>query len=216
MCPVSALVPGTSEVLSESLWDRTPLGGCGFSCDTQFWEEISQVDIFSSAPWGFKSKMMSRRDVEVGNWKKCQWKRRDLNYQSVYLFRTRRNTWKHYMKGETLHFVQLLSCVQFLETPWTAAHQASLSFTIIQSSLKLLSIESVMPSNHPILCHPFSSCLQSFSASQSFPMSWVFASSGQSIGTSASVQVLPMNLQGWFSLGLTSLISLLSQLYKNK
>ena len=45
-------------------------------------------------------------------------------------------------------------CVQLLETPWTAAHQASLSFTISQSLLKLMSIESVMPSNHLILCHP--------------------------------------------------------------
>jgi len=50
--------------------------------------------------------------------------------------------------------VQLLSCVRLLVTPWTAAHQASLSFTISQSLLKLMSIESVMPSNHLILCHP--------------------------------------------------------------
>ena len=50
--------------------------------------------------------------------------------------------------------VQLLSCVQLFETPWTAACQASLSFTISQSLLKLMSIESVMPSNHLILYHP--------------------------------------------------------------
>ena len=50
--------------------------------------------------------------------------------------------------------VQLLSCVQLFVNPWTAAHQASLSFTISQSLLKLMSIESVMPSNHLILCHP--------------------------------------------------------------
>ena len=50
--------------------------------------------------------------------------------------------------------VQLLSCVQLFVTPWTAAHQASLSFTISQSLLKLMSIESVMSSNHLILCHP--------------------------------------------------------------
>ena len=50
--------------------------------------------------------------------------------------------------------VQLLSCVQLFVTPWTAAHQASLSFTISQSLLKLMSIESVMPSNHLVLCHP--------------------------------------------------------------
>ena len=50
--------------------------------------------------------------------------------------------------------VQSLSSVQFFVTPRTAAHQASLSFTISQSLLKLMSIESVMPSNHLILCHP--------------------------------------------------------------
>ena len=49
---------------------------------------------------------------------------------------------------------QLLSHVQLFATPWTAAHQASLSFTISQSLLKLMSIESVMPSNHLILCRP--------------------------------------------------------------
>ena len=55
--------------------------------------------------------------------------------------------------------------------PGTAARQASLSFTISQSLLKLMSTESVMPSNHLILCCPFSSCPQSFPASRSFPMS---------------------------------------------
>ena len=50
--------------------------------------------------------------------------------------------------------LQLLSCVQLFAIPWTAAPQASLSFTISQSLLKLMSIESMMPSNHLILCHP--------------------------------------------------------------
>ena len=50
--------------------------------------------------------------------------------------------------------VQSLSCVQLFATPWTATHQASLSITNLQSLLKLMSIESVMPSNHLILCHP--------------------------------------------------------------
>ena len=58
---------------------------------------------------------------------------------------------------------------------------------------------------------PFSSCLQSFSASGSFPMSQFFASGGQSIGASASGSVLPMNVQDWFPLGLTGLIYLLSK-----
>ena len=57
---------------------------------------------------------------------------------------------------------------------------------------------------------PFSSCLQSFPASGSF-LSWLFASSGQSIGASASASVLPMNIQDWFPLGLSGWISLLSK-----
>ena len=56
---------------------------------------------------------------------------------------------------------------------------------------------------------PFSVCLHSFPASGSFPMSWFFASGGPSIGASASALVLPMNIQGWFPLRLTGLISLL-------
>ena len=58
---------------------------------------------------------------------------------------------------------------------------------------------------------PFSSCPQSFPASESFPNSWLFPSGGQSIRASAAASVLPMNIQGWFPLGLTDLISLLSK-----
>ena len=71
--------------------------------------------------------------------------------------------------------LQLLSSVQLFATPWTAACEASLSVTDSWSLLKLMSIESVMPSNHFILCHPFS-CLQSFPVSGSFQMSQLFAS----------------------------------------
>jgi len=92
--------------------------------------------------------------------------------------------------------VQALSHVQLFATTWIIAHQASLSFTISWSLLKLMSIELVTPSNYLILCCPFSSCLQSFLASGYFPMSQFFASSGQSIGASASASVLPMNIQG--------------------
>ena len=60
---------------------------------------------------------------------------------------------------------------------------------------------------------PFSSCLQSFPASGSFPESQLFASGGQSIGVSASVSVLPMNIQGWFPLGLTGVITLWNTLF---
>ena len=65
--------------------------------------------------------------------------------------------------------VQSLSRVQLFATPWTAARQDSLSLTISWSLLKLMSIESMMPSNHLIRCHTFTSCPQSFLASESFP-----------------------------------------------
>ena len=85
----------------------------------------------------------------------------------------------------------------------------SLSFTISWSLLKLMSIELVMPSNHLVLCCPLLLCLQSFPTSGSFPMSQLFTSGDQSIRALASVSVLPVNIQGWFPLGLTGLISLL-------
>ena len=104
--------------------------------------------------------------------------------------------------------VQSLSHVWLFVTTWTPG------FPVLHSRLdflKLIFTESLMSSNHLILCHPFASCLQSFPASGLFPMNWHFASGGQSIGASASASVLPMNIQGWFSLGLTDLISLLSK-----
>ena len=95
-----------------------------------------------------------------------------------------------------------------------AACQASLSFTISRSLLKIMSIELVMPSNHFILCYPLlllPSIFPNFRFFFFFPMSWFFASGGQSMGVSASASVLPMNIQVWFSLGLTSWISFLSK-----
>ena len=88
-------------------------------------------------------------------------------------------------------------------TPWTAAHQASLSLTISWSLLKFMSIESVMPSNHLILCYPLLLLPSVFPSIGLFPVSWLFASSGQSIGVSASV--LAMNIRGWFILCLVKL-----------
>ena len=70
--------------------------------------------------------------------------------------------------------VQSLSRVRLFATPQTAAHQASLSFTISPNFLKLMSIESMMPSSHLIHVIPFSSCPQSFPASGPFPVSWFF------------------------------------------
>ena len=107
--------------------------------------------------------------------------------------------------------VQLLSCVQLFATPWTAAHQASLSITISLSLLKLMSIEKMMPSNHLILFHPLFLPPSIFPSIRVFPKSWLFTSGGQSTGASASASVLPVNIQDWFTLGLIGLISLQSK-----
>ena len=107
--------------------------------------------------------------------------------------------------------VQLPSQVQLFATPWTATCHASLSYTVSQSFLKLMSIELMMPSNHLILCCPLLLLPSIFPASGSFQMSQFFTSGGQSIGVSASSSVLSVNVQGRFALGLTGLISLHSK-----
>ena len=105
--------------------------------------------------------------------------------------------------------VQSLSCVWLFATPWTAAHQVSLSFTISQSMLKLMSTESVMSSNHLIFCHPLLLLPSIFSSIRVFSSEPTLASGGPSIGASASAH--QTNIQGCFPLGRTDLISLLSK-----
>ena len=105
-------------------------------------------------------------------------------------------------------FIQSLSHDGLFATPWTTAPQASLSITNSQSLLKLMSIKSVMPSNHLILCNPLLLLTSIFSSTRVFPKSWLFVSGSKSIGASASESVLSMNIQGWFPLGLTGLIFL--------
>ena len=105
--------------------------------------------------------------------------------------------------------VQFLSCIWLFVTPWTTAHQASLSLSISRSFPKFLSIELVMLSNHLIIIHPF--LLLPFIFPASVLLSQLFALGGQSVGASASASILPMSNQGWFPLQLTGLISLLSK-----
>ena len=115
--------------------------------------------------------------------------------------------------------VQSLSHVWLFATLWTAVRQASLSITNSRSLLKLMSIESVMPSNHLILCYPLLLLPSVFPSIRIFSNESVPHISDQSIGSSASASVLPMNIQDWFSLGLTALISLrsngLSRVFSN-
>ena len=100
------------------------------------------------------------------------------------------------------------SHVRLFVTPWTAASQASLFFTISQSLLKLMYIELVMPSNHLIPWCPLLLCPQLFPTLGTFPISELFASGDQNTGVSASASVLLTSIQGWFPLGMTGLISL--------
>ena len=117
--------------------------------------------------------------------------------------------------------------------PWTEVYHflfccsvaQSLFVTAVDCSTQSFSVLSYLPefaqNSRPLnlWCHPtispstvpFSSCPQSFPASGSFLMSQLFPSGGQSVGASASASVLPMNIQGWSPLGLTSLISLQSK-----
>ena len=112
--------------------------------------------------------------------------------------------------------VQLLNWVQLFATPWTAACQASLSFTVYQSLLKFMPLELMMPSSHLILSLPLQLLPSVLPRFRVFPMSWCFASGGQSIGVSASASVLPMNIQDWFPLGWISLLSkVLSTVFSN-
>ena len=109
--------------------------------------------------------------------------------------------------------VQSLSSVWLFATPWTTAHQASLSITNSRSLPKLMSIESVMPSNYLILCCPLllSSCPQSFPASGSFQMSQLFGFRWPKYWSFSFTSVLPMNTQDWSPLGWTGWISLQSK-----
>ena len=117
--------------------------------------------------------------------------------------------WKNFIKIENLattefSSVQLLSCVQLFATPWTAAHQASLSITSSQSSLKLMSIESVMPSNHLILCRPLLLLPSIFPSIRVFSNDSALRISGQSFGVSASTSVLPTT--EWASIKMTMVL----------
>ena len=113
-----------------------------------------------------------------------------------------------------LHCIQFSSVTQSCLTLYDSIDCSTPGLPVhhqLLGLLKLMSIESAIPSNHLILCHPVSSPLLSFPASGSFPMSQLFASGGQSIRVSASASALPMNIQDCFPFGWTGLIFLLSK-----
>ena len=110
-----------------------------------------------------------------------------------------------------LSSVQSLSCVWLFATPWTAAFQACLSITSSQSLLKLISIMSVMSSNHLILGHPLLFLPSIFPIIRVFSNESALCIRCQSIGVPASTSVLPMNTQDWSPLGWTGWVSLQSK-----
>ena len=110
--------------------------------------------------------------------------------------------------------LQSFTHVQLFATPWIEACQASMFFHVLHLPEVCWTSCPLSQWCHPTISSfviPFSSCLWSFPASESLPVSQLFTSGGQSIGASASASVLPMDIQDWFPLGLTGLTSLLSK-----
>ena len=146
------------------------------------------------------------------NWSivNLQWCAQNINFWTEnFISKVKRQAGRK--RRQILSSVQSLSRVWLFATPWTAACRASLSITNSRSLLKLMSIESVMPLSHLILCCPLLLLPSIIPSIRYFPMSWFFASGGQSIGVSASASVLSMNIQDWFHLGWTGWISLQSK-----
>ena len=112
---------------------------------------------------------------------------------------------------ESLVIVQSLSHVQLFATPWTAERQASLSITISRNLLKLMSIESVMPFSHLILCHPLLPLHSIFPNIRVFSNESTLLIRWPDYWASASTSVFPVNIQDWFPLGSTALSPLQSK-----
>ena len=136
---------------------------------------------------------------------KIPWAEEPGRLQSMGLQRIRHNWVTNTFFQEIV--VQSLCCVWFFAIPWNAACKASLSFTISQSLLKLMSIEMMMPINHLILSPPSPPALNLSQHQDLFQWVCSSQSGGQSTGASALASVLPMNIQGWIDW----LISLLSK-----
>ena len=117
----------------------------------------------------------------------CTHKWKEIYTESVYVC----IEYIHILGYIQVSSVQSFSHVRLFATPWTEACQASLSITNSRILLKLMSIKSVMPSNHLILCYPLLPLLSIWS----FSICQFFSSGGQSSGASASVLVLLMNIQ---------------------
>ena len=142
----------------------------------------------------------------------CEWYEQSNSFQTMNPNRTYKNLVFYNDIQDVIQFG--CSFMSDSATPWTAARQASLSITNSQSLLKLMSIESVMPSNHLFLCPPLLLLPSNFPSIGVFSKELslhIVASGGQSIGVSASASVLPMNTRDWSLLGWTGWISFQSK-----
>ena len=119
----------------------------------------------------------------------------DFDYKSHIMFLLTRENWASIRSLDLHSSIQSPSCVQLFVTPWTAARQATLPITNSQSLLKLMSITSVMPYNHLIICRPLFLIPSIFPSIRVFSNESVLRIRCQSIGVSASASVLPMNIQ---------------------
>ena len=137
-------------------------------------------------------------------WHKNKWINKTYLNKCMHLWKLKCRKESYYIQFSS---VQLLSHVRLFVNRGTAARQATLSVTNSNSCPLSWWCHSTISSS----VVPFSSHLQSFPSSGSFPMSHFFASGGQSIGVSASTSVLPMNIQDWFPLGWTGWFSLQSK-----
>ena len=153
----------------------------------------------TDGPRGYPAKW-SQSDWE-GQWSHSTtytWNQKTDTNEIIYKMKVDSQTqWTNLVTKQDSGSVQSLSRVQLFVTPWIAARQASLSITNSRSSLRLTSIESVMPSSHLILCHPLFLLPPIPPRIRVFPMSQFFAWGGQSTGVSASASFLPKKSQGW-------------------
>ena len=160
--------------------------GCRFLLYSIVWRFLND-----SAAWDYlktnQIQSLPSRNLWSRKWELC------INIIMTPVLHFTSSHWNHTALLFQFSSVQLLSHVRLFATPWIAARQASLSITISWSSLRLTSIESVIPSSHLILCCPFPSCPQSLPASESFPMSQLSAWGGQSTGVSALASFLSKN-----------------------
>ena len=169
------------------------------------------INISSSVPSGW-SRHVTVRMIQQGQQNATHTSAGGPARISPLVYKTGLFSHVHFSKTFFFFIVfQLLNHVRLFSTPWNVAGQASLSFTISQSCPNLCALSRWW---HPTISSsaaPSYLCLQCCPASESFLISWLFPSHGQSTGASVSASVFPINIHDSFPLGLIGFISLLSK-----